>query len=90
MRAWPMARVHPMRITNGPRGCSVRSCLYQHPRDAEQTARFKKSLGGLNTLYAHQETWVWCLSLLPPMLDQQLRPYDSACAHACGKRTHGE
>ena len=40
--------------------------LYQHPRTEEEDARFHKSLRGLKHLYAHQETWVWCMTLLPP------------------------
>ena len=41
-------------------------CLYQDPRTDEQQRLFDKSLRGLQNLYAHQETWTWCMKLLPP------------------------
>ena len=49
-------------------------CLYQWPRDDEKEVRFRESLRGLKTLYAHQTTWVWALNVLPP--GSTVRPYD--------------
>ena len=41
-------------------------CLYQEPRTTEYEKKaFKESLYGTQNLYAHQETWTWCMKLLP-------------------------
>ena len=40
-------------------------CLYQAPRTKEQEKAFDASLRGTQNLYAHQETWTWCMKLLP-------------------------
>jgi len=41
-------------------------CLFQVPRTEEEQSRFDKSFPGLKKLYAHQASWVWIMSALPP------------------------
>eukprot|EP00966_Prymnesium_polylepis_P036463 846048-Prymnesium_polylepis.1 len=49
--------------------------LYQHPRSTRESDLFKISLRGLKHLYAHQNTWVFCLKSLPP--NSTVPEYDS-------------
>ena len=40
-------------------------CLYQSPRSDDESALFKKGLSSINLLYAHQTTYVLCLTRVP-------------------------
>ena len=42
--------------------------------NVEEERIFRSSLKGLQYLYAHQGTWVWCMKSLPPHL--KINPYD--------------
>jgi hypothetical protein len=45
------------------------SCLFQAPRTPDQSLLFKRGLAGINIIYAHQWSWVLCLTTIPKGVD---------------------